>query len=71
MWVLPQTKLTIRCADHVERYFITRFDVTMRTYVESGQDRTLEGYALESLPPMPSAHRRTVAAMLQRVDSRT
>ncbi len=71
MWVLPQTQLTSRCADHVERYFITRFHVTMRTYVESRQDRTLEGYALESLPPMPSPHRRTVAAMLQRVHSRT
>ena len=70
MWVLPQTQLTSRCADHVERYFITRFHVTMRTYVESRQDRTLEGYALESLPPMPSPHRRTVAAMLQRVHSR-
>jgi A/G-specific adenine glycosylase len=70
MWVLPETNLTERCADHVERYFITRFHVTMRTYVESRRDRNLEGYALESLPPMPSAHRRTVAAMLQRVHSR-
>ena len=71
MWVLPKTNLTERCADHVERYCITRFHVTMRTYVESRQDRDLEGYAFGSLPPMPSAHRRTVAAMLQRVDSRT
>jgi A/G-specific adenine glycosylase len=70
MWVLPETNLTERCADHVERYFITRFHVTMRTYVESRRDRNLEGYALESLPPMPSAHTRTVAAMLQRVHSR-
>ena len=71
MWVLPATNLTERCADHVERYSITRFQVTMRTYVESRRDQNLEGYALESLPPMPSAHRRTVAAMLQRVHSRT
>jgi A/G-specific adenine glycosylase len=65
MWVLPETSPAKPCADHVERYFITRFHVTMRTYVESRQGRNLEGYALESLPPMPSAHRRTVAAMLQ------
>jgi A/G-specific adenine glycosylase len=65
MWVLPETDPAKPCADHIERYFITRFHVTMRTYVESKQDRHLEGYALESLPPMPSAHRRTVAAMLQ------
>jgi A/G-specific adenine glycosylase len=71
MWVLPATDLAERCADHVERYFITRFHVTMRTYVESRCGRDLEGYALDSLPPMPSAHRRAVAAMLRRVHSRT
>jgi A/G-specific adenine glycosylase len=65
MWVLPETNSAKPCADHVERYFITRFHVTMRTYLESRQGRDLEGYALESLPPMPSAHRRTVAALLQ------
>ena len=66
-----QTNPTDRCADHVERYFITRFHVTMRIYVERRHDRTLEGYPLQALPPMPSPHRRTVAAMLQRVHSRT
>jgi adenine-specific DNA glycosylase len=70
MWVLPETTLGEGCADHVERYSITRFHVTMRTYIESRQDEDLQGYALESLPSMPSAHRRTVAAMLQRVHSR-
>lgn len=71
MWLLPGTNPTDRCADHVERYFITRFHVTMRIYVERRHDRDLEGYPLQALPPMPSAHRRAVAAMLQRVHSRT
>ena len=70
MWVLPETSLTERCPDHVERFVITRFHVTMPTYVELRRDRQLEGYALESLPPMPSAHRRAVAAMLRRVHTR-
>jgi len=71
MWLLPETNPIGRCADHVERYFITRFDVTMRIYVERRHDRDLEGYPRQALPPMPSAHRRAVAAMLQRVHSRT
>ena len=72
MWLLPETNPTDRCADHVERYFITRFHVTMRIYVESQARSGLwKAIALQSLPPMPSAHRRAVAAMLQRVHSRT
>ena len=49
LWMLPQTKLTNRCADHVELYSITRFRVTMGIYVESRQDRALGGYASRRL----------------------
>jgi A/G-specific adenine glycosylase len=71
MRVLPLTTQARRHADHIERYLITRFHVTMRTFVEARKRRNLEGHAPEHLPPMPSAHRRTVAAMLERVNSRT
>ena len=71
MWVLPPADAARLQADHIQRYFITRFHMTMRIFVEPGKHRNLEGYTPERLPPMPSAHRRTVAAMLERVNSRT
>lgn len=70
MWLLPSATLTRRRPDHVEPYSITRFRVTMRIFIEARDGRDLCGHAPESLPPMPSAHRRTVAAMWERVHSR-
>jgi A/G-specific adenine glycosylase len=67
MWLLPQASRSKRRPDHVEPYSITRFRVTMRVFIESGDGRHLAGYAPDNLPPMPSPHRRTVAAMLERV----
>ena len=67
MWLLPPATSADRSPDHVEPYSITRFRVTMRVFLEPGDGRQLIGYAPDSLPPMPSPHRRTVAAMLERV----
>jgi len=71
MWLLPPATSANRSPDHVEPYSITRFRVTMRVFLEPGDGRQLIGYAPDSLPPMPSPHRRTVAAMLERVHTRT
>jgi A/G-specific adenine glycosylase len=67
LWVLPQADSTNSGADHVEVYAITRFRVTMDVCVESRRSRPLTGYLPGGLPPMPSPHRRAVAAMLARV----
>lgn len=71
MWLLPPATSANRSPDHVEAFSITRFRVTMRVFLEPGDGRQLIGYAPDSLPPMPSPHRRTVAAMLERVHTRT
>jgi A/G-specific adenine glycosylase len=70
MWLLPQAISSKRRPDHVEPYSITRFRVTMRVFVESPKGRNLAGFAMDRLPPMPSPHRRAVAAMLKRVHTR-
>ncbi|HEY5742920.1 MAG TPA: hypothetical protein VIS99_10290, partial [Terrimicrobiaceae bacterium] len=67
MWLLPQALSTQRKADHLEVYPVTRFQVTMSVFCEPVNGRDLIGYFPEALPPMPSPHRRVVAAMLQRV----
>ena len=64
LWVLPNAESATALADHVEVYSITRFRVTMRVFIESRKFRSLTGYVLGGLPPMPSPHRRAVAAML-------
>jgi A/G-specific adenine glycosylase len=70
MWLLPPASRAKRRPDHTEPYSITRFRVTMRVFVEPGRGRDLVGYAPDRLPPMPSPHRRAVAAMLERVHTR-
>jgi A/G-specific adenine glycosylase len=67
LWLLPQAESSHPRADHVEMYSITRFRVTMRVFVESRKNRPLRGYIPGGIPPMPSPHRRAVAAMLARV----
>ncbi len=67
LWVLPQADSTNSRADHVEVYAITRFRVTMEVFIESRKYRSLAGYVPGGLPPMPSPHRRAVAAMLASV----
>ena len=71
LWLLPQAETTNSRADHVEVYAITRFRVTMDVCVESRRSRPLTGYLPGELPPMPSPHRRAVAAMLARVHSQS
>jgi A/G-specific adenine glycosylase len=66
LWLLPQAEPGHLRPDHVEVYSITRFRVTMRVFVESRKARQLRGYIPGGLPPMPSPHRRAVAAMLAR-----
>ena len=67
LWLLPRAEPKKRRADHVEVYSITRFRVTMQVFAESRKNRQLSGYIPGGLPPMPSPHRRAVAAMLARV----
>ena len=65
MWVLPAAVAT-GAAAHVEVYPITRYQVTMSVYAEKRAGRPLEGFPPDALPPMPSPHRRAVAAMLRK-----
>jgi A/G-specific adenine glycosylase len=67
LWVLPRAESTNCQADHVEAYSISRFRVTMAVFIESRKTRQLTGYVPGALPPMPSPHRRAVAAMVARV----
>ena len=71
LWLLPQAESPNSLADHVEVYAITRFRITMGVRVESRKSRQLTGYIPGELPPMPSPHRRAVAAMLARVHTAT
>ncbi len=66
LWLLPLTKPGGRKSDHIEIYPITRYQVTMQLFAEPRGERSLSGFALEDLPPMPSPHRRAVAAMLKK-----
>jgi len=70
LWLLPVGELAGRLPDHIEIYPITRYRVTMRLCAESRGKRELKGFALENLPPMPSPHRRAVAAMLKKGHNR-
>jgi A/G-specific adenine glycosylase len=67
LWVLPHAESTNSPPDHVQAYSITRFRVTMCVHIEPRRSARLAGFPVVSLPPMPSPHRRAVAAMLARV----
>jgi A/G-specific adenine glycosylase len=71
LWVLPRTESRNRRADHLEVYSITRFRVKMAVFTEARKGRQLTGYVPGALPPMPSPHRRAVAAMLARAHTGT
>jgi A/G-specific adenine glycosylase len=70
LWLLPEARLNLR-ADYTEAYFITRFRVTLGVCVEPRQANHLKPFLPHALPPMPSPHRRAVAAMLAKVDTAT
>jgi A/G-specific adenine glycosylase len=71
MWLLPHAAPAKRREDHMEKYSVTHFRVTMRVFIESIRSPGLAGFVLGRLPPMPSPHRRAVAAILERVHTRT
>jgi len=66
LWLLPLAEPNGRPPNHIEIYPITRYRVTMELFAESRGKRLIEGFAPENLPPMPSPHRRAVAAMLKK-----
>jgi A/G-specific adenine glycosylase len=66
LWVLPRAESKNCRAAHVEVYSITRFRVTMAVFIEARKGRQLTGYVPGALPPMPSPHRRAVAAVSAR-----
>jgi len=66
LWLLPAVEPEGRMPEHIEVYPITRFRVTMQLFVETLRKRPLTGFAPADLPPMPSPHRRAVAAMLKK-----
>ncbi|MGA7394593.1 MAG: A/G-specific adenine glycosylase [Terrimicrobiaceae bacterium] len=67
LWLLPHLEFPKSPPNHVETYSITRFRVTMGVYAEPRRSPQLRGFLPTALPPMPSPHRRAVAAMLARV----
>ncbi|HET9523785.1 MAG TPA: A/G-specific adenine glycosylase [Terrimicrobiaceae bacterium] len=67
LWLLPHSESPKSPPDHVETYSITRFRVTMGVHAEPRRGPPLRGFLPRALPPMPSPHRRAVAAMLTRV----
>lgn len=64
LWVLPLTEPAGRSPQHVAVHPITRFKVTLRVFAESRSGRPVEGFPPGALPPMPTPHRRAVAALL-------
>ncbi len=64
MWLLPVTHPQAGLADHVEVFPITHFKVTMSLFAEPDRRENLTGFPPDRLPPMPSPHRRAVAALL-------
>jgi A/G-specific adenine glycosylase len=67
LWLLPRAESADSPPVHMEAYSITRFRVTMGVYIEPRRSPRLAGYPLQALPPMPSPHRRAVAAVLASV----
>lgn len=70
MWLLPDAESHHVEPDHVEIYPITRYRVTMEVFSGLRKKEGLSGFSPENLPPMPSPHRRAVAAMLSSGHSR-
>lgn len=66
MWLLPPATVPGQPAVHEEVYPITRYRVTMRVAAGRRAGRALTGFSPENLPPLPSPHRRAVAALLRK-----
>jgi len=66
LWLLPAATKPGSPVVHVEVYPITRYRVTMQVTAEVRAGRALTGFSPENLPPMPSPHRRAVAAVLRK-----
>lgn len=66
LWLLPASTAR-RQPDHVQIYPITRYRVTMSVFRESVPPPGFTAFSADALPPMPSPHRRAVAAMLTKV----
>ncbi len=64
LWLLPAAAPARRKPDHVQIYPITRYRVTMRVFRETAPRPGLTAFSADALPPMPSPHRRAVAAIL-------
>ncbi len=64
MWVLPLTEPAGRTPQHVAVHPVTRFKITLRVFEENRNGRLLDGFPADALPPMPTPHRRAVAALL-------
>lgn len=68
LWMMPRCKDPVSPADHTLVYPITRYRVTLNTFdLPRLTGANLEGFPPDALPPMPSPHRRAVAAMLAKV----
>ena len=66
LWLLPAVQPEGRKSDHIEIHPITRFRVTMELFSGPRRNLRLTGFSPTDLPPMPSPHRRAVAAMLKK-----
>lgn len=67
LWLLPAAAVG-GTPDHVEIYPITRYRVTLSIFCETVPRPGLTAFSLGALPPMPSPHRRAVAAMQRKVN---
>lgn len=63
LWIIPETEASGRGV-HIENYTITRYRVEMHLIPVSTPPIETQPFPFTSLPPMPSPHRRAVAALM-------
>ena len=63
LWILPETEASGR-AVHIENYTITRYRVEMHLIPTAQPPPETQPFTINALPPMPSPHRRAVAALV-------
>jgi len=63
LWIIPETEASGRGV-HIEKYTITRYRVEMHLIPVSLPPADTKPFPISSLPPMPSPHRRAVAALV-------
>lgn len=66
LWILPEAADAEGNPAHNEIYPITRYRVTMRVFPTEKRQPNWQAFSEDDLPPMPSPHRRAVAAMLKK-----